>query len=190
MNKITFNETYGLHDAVISGRKTMTRRAVSQRLLVNANLMQIKGLFTVKDYLLLHAPYQLDDVVAIAQRYSELPKELLYDSDDILRISQSQFEKGWNNKMFVKAELMLHHIRITDVRVEPLQNISDEDCLKEGVKDFSLPNCNQFGILGKKQWAYFDSPRQAFSELIDKISGKGTWERNPLVYVYEFELID
>lgn len=181
MKKITFNETYGLHDAVLSGRKTMTRREVSQRLLYNANLMQIKGLLTVKDYLLLHAPYQLDDVVAIAQRYSETQKE---------SINQDAFEKGCNNKMFVRAELMPHHIRITDVRVEPLQNISDEDCLKEGVKDFSLPNCKQFGILGKKQWAYFDSPRQAFSALIDKISGKGTWKRNPLVYVYEFELID
>ena len=41
MKKITFNETYGLHDAVLCGRKTMTRRAVSQRLLYNANLMQI-----------------------------------------------------------------------------------------------------------------------------------------------------
>ena len=190
MKKITFSETYGLHDAVISGRKTMTRRVVSQRLLFNAKLLQMRYDIAINGYLMLHSPYQLGRKVAIAQRYSELPKELLYDSDDILRISQSQFEKGWNNKMFVKAELMLHHIRITDVRVEPLQNISDEDCLKEGLKDFSLPNRNQFGILVKKQWAYFDSPRQAFSELIDKISGKGTWERNPLVYVYEFELID
>ena len=181
MKKVTFSEMYGLHDAVLSGRKTMTRRAVSQRLLYNANLMQIKGLLTVKDYLLLHAPYQLDDVVAIAQRYDETQKE---------SINQYAFEKGCNNKMFVRSELMPHHIRITDVRVEPLQNISDEDCLNEGVKDFSLSNCKQFGVLGKKQWAYFDSPRQAFSALIDKISGKGTWERNPLVYVYEFELID
>lgn len=182
MKKITFSDTYGLTYAVLIGSKTMTRRAVSQRLLYNANLMQIKGLFTVKDYLLLHAPYQLDDVVAIAQRYnSETQKE---------SINQDAFEKGCKNKMFVRAELMPHHIRITDVRVEPLQNISDEDCLNEGVRDFSLPNCNQFGVLGKTQWAYFDSPRQAFSALIDKISGKGTWNRNPLVYVYEFELID
>lgn len=26
--------------------------------------------------------------------------------------------------------------------------------------------------------------------LIDKISGKGTWENNPLVVAYSFELVD
>ena len=35
----------------------------------------------------------------------------------------------------------------------------------------------------------FDSPREAFAALIDRISGRGTWQRNPWVYAYEFELI-
>lgn len=30
----------------------------------------------------------------------------------------------------------------------------------------------------------------AYSALIDKISGKGTWDANPFVFVYEFELVD
>ena len=32
-------------------------------------------------------------------------------------------------------------------------------------------------------------PREAFAALIDRISGKGTWQRNPWVYVYTFELL-
>ena len=36
---------------------------------------------------------------------------------------------------------------------------------------------------------YF-SPRDAFADLIDKVSGKGTWEENPFVWVYEFKLFD
>lgn len=36
----------------------------------------------------------------------------------------------------------------------------------------------------------FDTPREAFAALIDKVSGKGTWESNPYVFVYEFKLID
>ena len=35
----------------------------------------------------------------------------------------------------------------------------------------------------------FDTPREAFAALIDKVSGKGTWESNPYVWVYEFELM-
>ena len=29
----------------------------------------------------------------------------------------------------------------------------------------------------------------AYEILIDKVSGKGTWERNPYVFVYDFELV-
>lgn len=34
------------------------------------------------------------------------------------------------------------------------------------------------------------SPREAFSALIDKVSGKGMFASNPYVFAYEFELID
>ena len=36
----------------------------------------------------------------------------------------------------------------------------------------------------------FPTAREAFWYLIDKVSGKGTWESNPLVAAYSFELID
>lgn len=35
----------------------------------------------------------------------------------------------------------------------------------------------------------FNTPRQAFAALIDKVSGRGTWDCNPWVVVYEFELV-
>lgn len=31
--------------------------------------------------------------------------------------------------------------------------------------------------------------RDAFSTLIDKVNSKGTWESNPFVWVYDFELV-
>lgn len=34
------------------------------------------------------------------------------------------------------------------------------------------------------------TPHEAFAALIDKVSGKGAWESNPFVFVYEFELAD
>ena len=40
---------------------------------------------------------------------------------------------GYTNKMFVKSDLMPHHIKITNIRMEQLQDISEEDCLKEGI---------------------------------------------------------
>lgn len=32
--------------------------------------------------------------------------------------------------------------------------------------------------------------REAFAYLIDMVSGKGTWESNPWVVAYSFELVD
>ena len=116
---------------------------------------------------------------------------------------------GFKNKMFVSPEEMPHQIRITNVRVEELQNISDEDCEKEGIerriyrhppedwvvtcpaKRFVFKGKN-FGYgTGVNEYCYkhFHTGQKAFAFLIDKISGKGTWEDNPYVFVYDFELI-
>lgn len=80
---------------------------------------------------------------------------------------------------------MPHRIRITDIVVERLQDISDEDCLKEGIE--YVRSIDKYFFCGVNY--YFDTPRAAFAELIDKVSGKGTWEKNPYVFAYEFETV-
>lgn len=98
--------------------------------------------------------------------------------------------------MFVKAELMPHHIRITDVKVELLQDISEQDCLCEGIRyypssDKRWSNDSGYGYhIPKNGLHLFDTPYKAFANLFERISGKGTWESNPLVVAYSFELVD
>ena len=96
--------------------------------------------------------------------------------------------------MFARADLMPHQIRITKVRIQRLQDISDEDCLKEGIikytKDrtvFKYDLSDGFEMFSWKDMKR--SPKEAYAALIDKVSGKGTWESNPYVWVYEFELV-
>ena len=100
---------------------------------------------------------------------------------------------GWNNKMFVKSYACKHHIKITNVKVERLQDISDEDCLKEGIihaytdndgiKRYHTPHT-------KRGYLSTDVAQQAFAFLIDKVSGKGVFQSNPYVFAYEFVLFD
>lgn len=103
-----------------------------------------------------------------------------------------EIQPDWTNKMFVKADLMPRHIEFTDRKVERLQDISDEDCLKEGIYEDSgddeFPPSIFYEFEGNKDNG-FDTPREAFAALIDKVSGKGTWESNPYVWAYEFELM-
>lgn len=97
---------------------------------------------------------------------------------------------GWNNKMFVIAASCKNHIRMINIKIQQLQDISDEDCLKEGIeehlKDVQYGFPTNIGYCGQYP---FSNPREAFAALIDKVSGKDTWKRNPWVWVYEFELV-
>lgn len=226
MKKIMFNDRYGLTDAVLSGRKTMTRRIVppievdwNRRGRVTLPVSGFKhGLLWMDcseflpgsgpfDYV---APqkyqprYGKGEVVAVGQRYKDViriaycdesvwqflvEKDLMQSGGAIdTRLCTSA---GYRNKMFVRADLMPHRIRITDIWFERLQDISDEDCLKEGVEKWM--DCYIVsGIMerGGKNNACFDTPREAFAALIDRISGRGTWKSNPWVVAYEFELIN
>ncbi len=131
--------------------------------------------------------YYKGDEVAVAQSYSDL-NESGYVAPEWCEHS-CESSAGYKNKMFAKPSLMPHRIRITNIKLERLQDISDEDCIREGVEkwmdSYIVPGIMEYG----KNNVCFDTPREAFANLIDRISGKGTWERNPYVFVYEFELI-
>ena len=192
MKKIMFNDKYCLTQAVLSGAKTMTRRVLRD----NVPLGNWEE--TVK-----HLPYKIGEVVAIAQPYKDIIECMAEYSDIIINADGSinrEFKAGWTNKMFVRGNLMPHHIRITDIKLERLQDISEEDCLKEGIifieSLFIGEDAYFFAVKRKVGRMYdnilkfFSSPQRAYADLIDKISGKGTWESNPWVVTYEFKLID
>ena len=132
--------------------------------------------------------YLWNEEVAIAQAYQTLRWPVLPGIDWEAITDEVTHSKGWNNKMFVKAKYMPHRIRITDIKVERLQDISEEDCLREGIVKTDCVAPYGFPV-GNGKWKNYRTPQDAFASLIDKVSGRGTWERNPWVFVYEFELI-
>lgn len=208
MKKIMFNDKCGLTDAVLQGRKTMTRRAVQGKYLRIYEDMSRLGqpCHPLEEWLLRKAAaYKVDEVIAVAQSYKDLGYTKGWVEQHIRPNPNANcndpFEKkypGWSNKMFVPAELnKAHKIRITDIKVERLQDISDIDCANEGIRyylNFSEERIARFYIDAIPNYhpgamATYDSVREAFADLIDKVSGKGTWEWNPYVFAYTFELV-
>ncbi len=190
-----FNDRYGLTQAVIEGRKTMTRRIVPTKTRLRRALAVIhdEPHGSEQEEYLKSAYYKVGEIVAVAQNYSSFYNIL----DNTRPIPEGA---GWDNKMFVRADLMPHQIRITGIRCEKLQDISDADCLKEGifVNEYfgNGKKCHHYGFDGffneTEGWfarGWFNTPREAFASLIDKVSGKGTWASNPWVVAYEFELV-
>ena len=188
MKKIMFNDWYGLTKAVLSGYKTVTRRIMNRQ----PDPDDI-AYMEPKDYPC-QPPYKVGEIVAVAQSYFEIRNFIIGDDfDDTLAHAYGMDDDftevvnlaGWNNKMFVKPELMPHQIRITSVRPERLQNITDEDCLKEGVRFVE----NSDGHFSNGMSDGYTTPISAFAALIDEISGRRIWERNPFVWRIEFKLV-
>lgn len=187
MKKIMFNDRYGLTQAVLDGHKTMTRRLIN--LCENdLHFMKISDrgeyLFCSKTALDGAFPrYKVGEILAVAQSYYELNKSGYVAPEWLEHTCESS--AGYKNKMFVRADLMPHRIRITNIKVERLQDISDEDCLKEGIYNWPDGDTWTYG----NSWHVFATPQEAFAEMIDKVHCKGTWNINPYVFVYEFELM-
>lgn len=209
MQKIMFNDQYELTKAVLEGRKTQTR-IICKYSRPNESYDIVFPIFEPKDYdnkgnntsALNYAfgwrndegmftgwnkpHYKVGEIVSIAQSYADIS------------IEPFPFcEAGWRNKMRVKADLMPHQIKITNVRIQRLQDISEEDCLAEGVglsktdnrigHPFAIPF--NYYIKEDTKDNRYTTAREAYAALIDKVSGKETWESNPWVWVYEFELV-
>ena len=208
MKKIMFNEPYGLQQATFDGSKTMTRRVVPDVILNYVPIYQQQyyeqtlSTISVEDAIMnMVGPekmfqryvYQVGEIVAIAQRYEDLANGGYLDimMDGPLSMKKEYAGAGYKNKMFVKPELMPRHIKIKSRRLEHLQDISDEDCLKEGIT-FVNVGINHFGVrdLVKGVVYYFYTPYQAYKYLIDRLNKRGFFETNPLVFVYEYERID
>lgn len=222
MKKIMFNDKYGLTDAVLRGRKTMTRRIIpltdtDRECLNTAFDRDLRERVIIDRY----AKYKVGEVVAVAQRY----KEVVYEPHTVCECLADEkysinlkYEKGWNNKMYVKAAYMPHRIRIIGIKVEKLQDISDEDCFKEGIipitwrqhlqqdlNDLSPQKYIEHNVYTLEKfregiencWAesnpneyMAEEAKVAFAVLIFKMLGRKVWEQNPYVFAYTFKLID
>lgn len=207
MKKIMFSDRYGLTQAVIERRKTMTRRVISGYLLQPSDRIEEVNIYPDgfvsiianggESLIEVKCHYKVGEIVAVAQNYAKA-----FSSIRDIPVYGADRTPGWRNKMFVKSELMPHRIRITGIKCEQLQDISDAECMKEGVvggiigyyvpgikcKDWSKES--YVDTEDGRTWKLFPTPREAFAALIDKVSGKGTWTSNPWVVAYEFELVE
>ena len=215
MKKIMFSDKYLLTHAVLYGMKTMTRRLLKVPKTCNGKEVYSFNVLTnnagtqcvdlvdenggVLDSWKPH--YEVGEIVAIAQPYKDIIECMAEYSDIIINVDGSinrEYKAGWTNKMFVRADLLPHHIKITDVKVERLQSISDEDILREGIrKDGYAGGCmyfyNKTYIRKGNRYVepiYNTTPMRAFASLIYKVCGGEVWRFNPLVVVYSFELVD
>lgn len=200
MQKRMFRDKFGLTDLVLSGQKTQTRDVIK---LQDERLDYLRGWNldggfaefgkAGEDPLALSPKYYIGEMVAVAMSYKSIYERVAKTWEYAEEYKNKHKDlAGWNNKMFTNTKMPFAQIKITKIRFERLQDISDEDCMREGIIEHTaeiIPNYPPYTqyCCGISE-VFCDTPRQAFAALIDKISGKGTWESNPYVWAYDFEL--
>lgn len=163
-------------EKVIAGTKTATRRCHD------------KPRYSVGDVVVLTEPTQIvefDVPYGFCLLYPWDNKRVWFHESEITNAEYFKINK-WKNAykqqpaMFMLESFARHFVRISEVRQEPLQDISDEDCIAEGIQILPYPAVNEY-------------PRVAFESLWDSINGKKPgrrWADNPMVFAYGQEYLE
>ena len=114
---------------------------------------------------------------------ARIPADQIPDDLDVVReVNAPSHMPRWATRITLEIE---------NVRVERLQDISEEDAKAEGLLEWQKADCKnaqskRYGNSVADVWE--KDPRQAFARIWDSINGKKhPWESNPWVWVVEFK---
>ena len=170
--------------AILSGSKSQTRRVMNPEPTIDADGMwhwkdcqwMDGGLgfppSGIEDY----APHKVNDELWVRETWrvhsaDEGTCSYEYFADDV-----NNGGGTWKPSIFMPPYAARIFLRVTGIRLQRLQNITEEDALAEGV--WNLRQTEN------------EPPIEIFSRLWDMLNGNKeghTWARNPWVWVYTFE---
>lgn len=138
-----------------------------------------------KKYLIGFAPYKVGDIIYVREKFchymTEKRNEIYYFANNILIFWNSLFEHEpkWKPSIHMPKEYARLFLRVKNVRIERLNEISADDACKEGLdwKDYWCDNGQSI-----------NDPREWFKTLWESIYGNGSFD-NRYVWVIEFERI-
>ncbi len=192
--------------AILEGRKTMTRRAIKDQTEHVAQILMKDGIAVTYvrgagaqlwEDSAFKCPYgRVGDVLWVRETFQLStpygPEEYYYgykthDNPTIKASERYDYESPykWKPSIFMPKDAARIWLRITNVRVERVENISISDCIKEGIEKRHVGWKN---YSGSPDW--FSQPRDSFKSLWESINGEDSWKSNPWVWVVEFERIE
>jgi hypothetical protein len=205
--------------AILDGEKTQTRRIVKPRkdIIFGCLLSPDELASEVDRGVMDNSPWRAGDrlwvretfaiVPRTAYRCSEGVKQTLRPDDDhdaaIYRSGWERSKSGfsWKPSIFMPRWASRITLEIVSVRVELLQEISQEDAIAEGLKGitkdgklvkYGIPDSDGLPGTDNTGWPWKEwriSPVGAYKKLWESINGLGSWDKNPFVWVIEFKIV-
>ncbi len=93
---------------------------------------------------------------------------------------------GWRPSIHMPKWASHILLEVTDVRVERLNDISEEDARAEGVESGVAQNGS---INGQPATVWVFNPRKGFALLWDTVNGPGAWNANPWCWAITFKRV-
>lgn len=171
--------------AILDGRKTMTRRVIKTDDSPDNWQISLAGTSIVrtKPYDAILSRYKVGDILWVRETWVEMHGAYFYraDIDESVKALMEPHGAVWKPSIFMPREAARIFLRVTDVRVERLQDILCGDMKREGC----IPDTVTGGQY--QQWQ-----RDYWIPLWDSINAKRGygWYTNPWVWVYTFERVE
>ena len=190
--------------AILTGKKTMTRRIVKTRSHISEIIDGWPYEMTDDDQQPIRCPYgEVGDILWVRETHAWCDNEFyddginpggwVYKSDFTPELAK---EFSWKPSIYMPRRAARIFLKVTNIRCEYLQDITEEDAKREGVvnlfegQDISVDAYVNYSS-GKIGWdVRADNAVHSFQTLWDKINGTGKWDKNQLVWVVEFEFTD
>lgn len=152
------------------------------------------------DYLDIQCPYgKPGDILWVRETWA-MEKYFNGLTEECFPIYKADYGDGpvawnWKPSIFMKKIFARIWLEITDIRVERLHDITDEDALAEGIMRQTLEHeideecyyfypCNDL-----RDDSYIDKPATSFTSLWASINGWQSWIANPWVWVISFKVL-
>ena len=160
--------------AVLEGRKTMTRRVITPQ---PGNHPNDEGYLSA----IMNSPYQVGDILWVKETWCPQMNIFGQDMQDRTPFYKADDDKlpcshRWRPSIHMPRWASRIALEVTDVKVERLQEITEEDAIKEGLRD----TFNQ---------QTFYPATYNFETFWASIYGKESWESNPWVWVTSFKRV-
>ena len=205
MKPILFNTE--MVRAILEGRKTVTRRVIKGQ---DKNTMYAGrcalgvGLFDKETCMrVIEPPYKVNDILYVRETWTdwscaECDCECVPDNGSggcsapkyLYKATDERPDKGWKPSIHMPKEAARLFLRVTDVRVERLQDMELDDFWEEGIKSYCDVCTVEATCINCTEQA-----EEEFKQLWDSTIKKDqaerySWSANPYVWVIEFEVVD
>ena len=197
--------------AILAGTKTMTRRIVKPQPVSDFDSgyvfrgkyqFDIHGLPYTEE-LPKYAKYQKGDILWVRETWHpkrhNMPTGWKYEYKATAKEDGNPTDEPWKPSRFMPKEAARIFLKVTNVRVERLEDISKKDAIAEGVEKWQQQGYTRYKSYIEPMVGFWDTYNStggvhpaiaSFRSLWAKINGFDSLNANPWVWVYEFERVD